>query len=239
MTKNEWPKDVGVLVPAYQSADSLKLLLPDLLAAVPAGNVLVVDDGSTDATVTVCRGLGVECRRHDTNLGKGSALATGFAFLLAKGASAVITMDADRQHAVSDLPAFIARFKERGDAGIIIGRRSFRPGRMPLARICSNAMTSRILSWICGVPILDSQCGYRLYAARFLKEITITCPRFEMESEVIIKAARLSFPVLFVDVQTLYFRSASHISHVADTLRWIKATVGIWRLLNARQDKKG
>ena len=237
-TPRDWPQDIHVLVPAYQSAGSLEIFLPELFQTVPVQNVCVVDDGSSDATMQVCRKNGVRCERHEINRGKGIALAAGFAVLLQKGASGVITMDADRQHAVSDLRLFLSCFRTRPDAGIIIGKRSFKPGIMPLARICSNAITSRILSLMCGVPILDSQCGYRLYSARFLKSITITCPRFEMESEVILKAARLSFPVLFVDVQTLYFRSASHISHVADTLRWIKATTGVWRLLKMHQEKK-
>jgi hypothetical protein len=94
-------------------------------------------------------------------------------------------------------------------------------------RVLSNRITSRILSWITGTAILDSQCGYRLYSAKFLQSISIRYPRFEMESEVIIKAAHSGFPIIFVDVQTVYLSGRSHISHIVDTVRWIKAVLVI------------
>jgi hypothetical protein len=58
-----------------------------------------------------------------------------------------------------------------------------------------------------------------------------------MESEVILKAVQAGFPVHFVPVQTLYFKTRSHIAHITDTLRWIKATLGIWRFMKATRSK--
>jgi glycosyltransferase involved in cell wall biosynthesis len=223
-----WPRDIFVCIPAYQASATLAELLPELLRAVPAPRVLVVDDGSTDATGSLCAGFGVRCLRLAENRGKGAALAAGFSALLAAGACAVITMDADGQHAVSDIGLFVEEFRFHPDAGLCVGRRTMAKGRMPFLRIVSNTITSRLLTWLCGVPIADSQCGYRLYSARFLRAITVSCPRFAAESEVLLKAARLGFPVRFIAVQTLYFKGASHISHVLDTLRWIKAVLGIW-----------
>jgi hypothetical protein len=100
---------------------------------------------------------------------------------------------------------------------------------MPLARICSNALTSAFLSLLTGQRIRDSQCGYRVYAVEMLRRMSIEYDRFEMESEVILKASRLRFPIRFVRVQTVYSRDiGSHISHVRDTLRWVKAVLGVW-----------
>ncbi|MBN2036862.1 MAG: glycosyltransferase family 2 protein [Chitinispirillaceae bacterium] len=226
-----WPGDIHVLIPAYEAAASLSILLPEVLDTVPSANLVVVDDGSKDATTALCRQSTIVCLRHPENKGKGAALRTGFLYLLERGARAIITLDADGQHAASDLPRFVAFFHEDQDAGLYIGKRNFSPGAMPLARIVSNTLTSWILSRLCGTPIPDSQCGYRLYTAELLKTITTTCPKFEMESEVIIKAVRAGFPVRFIEVQTLYFRSGSHIAHLADTLRWMRAMVGVWRLL--------
>jgi glycosyltransferase involved in cell wall biosynthesis len=228
-----WPPDIDICIPTYNAAKSLDPLLSELSQTVPVSQILVVDDGSGDATGHVCRNHGVECLRLERNSGKGSALTAGFSCFMGRGARAVITMDADGQHAAADLPRFVECFKNHPDTGICIGKRAFRARQMPLARIISNTLTSWILSRMCGVPVLDSQCGYRLYSAALLRSISITCPRFEMESEVILKAAHAGFPIRFVEVQTLYFKTQSHIAHFADTLRWVRAAFGIRRLLKA------
>jgi glycosyltransferase involved in cell wall biosynthesis len=224
-TREMWPNDIHVLIPSFQSAATLEKFLPKLLELVPKTNCCVVDDGSTDATDAVCNVFGISCLKHPTNRGKGAALATGFSHLLAQNVGAVITMDADGQHAIDELETFLRTFKTNPDCGIIIGRRNFNFGRMPVSRIFSNRITSHLLSRMTGVTILDSQSGYRLYSTRFLRSITIEYPRFEMESEVILKAAHLGFPLLFVPIQTLYLGGKSHISHLSDTIRWVQAVL--------------
>jgi glycosyltransferase involved in cell wall biosynthesis len=237
VTSSTWPPDTYICIPSYKAAESLRPLFFDLSRAVPVSQIMVVDDGSGDGTGEICLNHGIECLRLEPNRGKGSALAAGFNRLTERGAQAIITMDADGQHAVADLPRFVECFKNHPDTGICIGKRAFCPGQMPLGRIFSNTVTSAILSWMCGVPILDSQCGYRLYSSALLRSISITCPRFEMESEVILKAAHAGFPIRFVEVQTLYFKARSHIAHLADTLRWVKAAFGIRHLLKATRTK--
>jgi glycosyltransferase involved in cell wall biosynthesis len=225
----QWPADTFVLVPAYKAAAALNLLLPQLLKAVPAPNVCVADDGSRDGTPQVCGGFEVACVSNLVNKGKGAALAQGFSHLTGdKGASWIITVDADGQHAVADLQVFLQAIRQAPEAGLIVGRRTMRPGAMPLARICSNMLTSAFLSLLTGNRILDSQCGFRAYSGRLLAAAPCRFERFEMESEIIMRACRLGFSVNFVNVQTLYFSTQSHISHVADTLRWLRAVITIF-----------
>jgi glycosyltransferase involved in cell wall biosynthesis len=225
-----WPPDIFILVPAYQSAESLRQLLPVLFTIVPRENVCVSDDGSNDGTGGVCAEQSVSYVSVDINEGKGAALSRGFKFLLAeKNASWVITMDADGQHAVSDVPKFLAEIRlRRPDAGIIIGKRSMTIGAMPAPRIFSNTITSFFLSLLAGARIHDSQCGFRAYSARLLSSVACRFPRFEMESEIILRALTARFTVSFIPVQTLYFSSKSHISVIADTLRWLRAVASIW-----------
>jgi glycosyltransferase involved in cell wall biosynthesis len=224
-----WPPGVYVVIPAYKAAGSLRAMLPGLFAVVPRAHVCVSDDGSNDDTGAVCRDLGVSYVSSDSNEGKGAALSRGFRFLLdKKAASWIITMDADGQHALSDIPAFLREMAEKPGAGIIIGKRSKAPGTMPLARIFSNSVTSFILSLMTKTGISDSQCGFRAYSSRLLSSVTCRYRRFEMESEIILRACAARFSVSFIPVQTLYFSSQSHISVGADTLRWTWAVISVW-----------
>jgi glycosyltransferase involved in cell wall biosynthesis len=211
----------------------LDRFLPSLLEFVPAAEVTVVDDASQDATGSVCARYGIRCLAHEKNQGKGAALKTGFSHLLAQKKDWIITMDADGQHAPSDLNAFILESRRTPPPGLIIGARAMRTGSMPLARIFSNTLTSAYLSFITRRRIKDSQCGFRMYSAQLLSQIAITYQRFEMESEVIIKTVLAGFDISFVDVQTLYCSEGSHISHLRDTIRWIKAVTSISHKVNS------
>jgi glycosyltransferase involved in cell wall biosynthesis len=234
---SKWPSDIYVLVPSYKAVQFLERLLPELLAVVPAAHVCVADDGSHDGTDMVCKKNNVGYVSNLVNKGKGAALVKGFTRLIAvHNARWIITMDADGQHAVSDLPLFVSAIREFPDAGIIIGRRAIVPGKMPLARVFSNALTSRFMSLLTGSRILDSQCGFRAYSARCINAAPCRYFRFEMESEIIMRACAARFSVIFIAVQTLYFSSPSHISHVADTLRWLKAVLTIFlEMRNTKQ----
>jgi glycosyltransferase involved in cell wall biosynthesis len=224
-----WPADIFVLIPSYKSANSLHRLLPQLITIVPSENVCIADDGSFDGTENVCRQFDTLYVSLAVNSGKGAALSRGFRHLLDnKKASWVITMDADGQHALSDIPAFLSEIRKTPNAGCIIGKRSMTPGTMPLARIFSNTVTSFILSLLTGNRIIDSQCGYRAYSALLLESAVCRFPRFEMESEIILRACASRFSVSFVPVQTLYFSSQSHISAIADTMRWTRAVFSVW-----------
>lgn len=224
-----WPEDTFVLIPSYRSAELLKEFLPRLLTLVTPEQICVVDDASGDETEQVCTDYKTVYLKHLVNRGKGAALDTGFKFLIdQKKANWIITMDADGQHAPEDLAKFLDSVQKNPHLGMSIGCRSMKIGVMPLARICSNRITSFILSVFTGVPILDSQCGYRIYSSELLKRLKIEYQRFEMESEVIIKAARLGFQIGFTPVQTLYLNGPSHISHLKDTLRWVKAVISVW-----------
>jgi glycosyltransferase involved in cell wall biosynthesis len=217
-----------ICIPAYKARTSLRRLLPELSEYTPPERVLVVDDGSGDGTASLCQHARVACLALPHNQGKGAALRAGFARLLAQDAQWIITMDADRQHAPADLPSFFRAIESAPDAGIIIGARSRRPGSMPAARILSNSLTSWGLSLLTGCRIVDSQSGYRAYSARFLRGAALHHERFALESEAILRACAAGFPVTFIPVQTLYCSHQSHIAHIRDTLRWIRAVCSVW-----------
>lgn len=225
---NPWPKNIFLCIPAYKAVKDLKKFLPSLLLYAPHDKICIVDDASHDGTESLCVRFGIECLRQETNQGKGAALKKGFAHLLNRKAQWILTMDADGQHAVADITQFLDAVKKYPDAGLIIGARSIKVLTMPPERFFSNTVTSGILSLMCGQKILDSQCGYRIYSSKLFKKINLQHKRFEMESEVILKACSAGFEVRFIPVQTLYCSTRSHISHIKDILRWIRAVLGVW-----------
>jgi dolichol-phosphate mannosyltransferase len=228
--KDLWPQDTYILIPSYKAAGQLKLFIGELAEVVPIKNICVVDDGSDDGTYEFCIDSGITCLRHKVNKGKGAALRTGFEYLIADPVSAgwIITMDADGQHSPADLHRFIKESKKHPDMGLCIGVRDMRFGVMPPARILSNRLTSAILSILTGRFIKDSQCGYRMYSRKLVESINIEYDRFEMESEVILKCAAKRFSIRFARARTLYLKNGlSHISHVADTIRWVAAVLRV------------
>jgi Glycosyltransferases involved in cell wall biogenesis len=232
----DWPSDTFVLVPSYKSAQSLKVFLPRLLEKAPAPNICIVDDASFDGTDDICKIHEVLYVQHTVNIGKGAALSSGFNLLVGKKhARWVLTMDADGQHSVDDIPFFLVFVKDHPATGICIGRRDLSHKSMPLSRIISNTITSKILSVLTGQKIADSQSGFRIYSAELLKQVHCKYTRFEMESEIILKASFLHFSIGFVKVQTLYFNRISHISHLKDTLRWLKAVFGVLKEMRKKQ----
>ena len=231
MTK-EWSQDTYILIPSYKSVTPLTQFIGKLTEIVPKEYICVVDDASDDGTYEFCARQGIDCLRHDVNKGKGAALKTGFAHLTAipqKNAKWILTMDADGQHSPDDIHIFIEKARKHPDMGLCIGAREMRLGVMPPARILSNRLTSAFLSLLSWRHIRDSQCGYRMYSRELVKSVKLRYNRFEMESEIILKAAAKNFPIYFAGVRTLYLPGGgSHISHLSDTLRWIGAVARIW-----------
>ena len=206
--------NVAVLVPAYQAAAHLGEVLLGLNALPARPHVLVVDDGSRDATAEVARQFGADVHSFAANRGKGHALLAGFERLAEF--DAVVTLDADGQHPPACVPAFVAA-AERG-ADLVLGRREITPD-MPAARRFANRFSSAWCSAIAGQPIFDSQCGYRLYRHEVLQRTPVRASRYEVETEMAVRAARLGFKIAHVDIPTVYGDEQSHLSPTRDVPR--------------------
>ncbi|MBX7258835.1 MAG: glycosyltransferase family 2 protein, partial [Candidatus Hydrogenedentes bacterium] len=116
-------KRVLVIIPAYNEEATIASVVTSLHDLVPDFDIVVIDDGSTDETAKVVRGLqGVELVRLPYNLGIGSAVQTGFKFALRHGYDVAIQCDADGQHPVAQMKSLVDRL-ERGDADMVIGSR--------------------------------------------------------------------------------------------------------------------
>jgi len=205
---------IAALIPAYQAADHLGGVLQRLAALERPPEVLVVDDGSTDGSGEIARGSGANVIAFPHNRGKGYALLAGFEAL--RDFDGVVTLDADGQHPPECVPVFVAA-AERG-ADLVLGVRE-RSGRMPVVRRAANAMASGWATWLAGQPVGDSQCGFRLYGRSVLDRTPITPGRYEVESEVVVRAARLGFRLVQVPIPTVYGEERSHIRTLRDVPR--------------------
>lgn len=211
-----------ILIPAYNAQDSLPQLIKQLNSLeLKPDKIYVIDDGSTDGTNTIADDLGCKVKSYAENKGKGFALKTGFnEFLQSSDSEFLICMDADLQHPAASIPDFLNLGQKEGSK-FVIGNRRKSGGKMPVARIISNTLTSFILSIISRQKIKDSQCGYRLIHRDVLKLIKLKENGFQLESEFIIQAARKKVKIDFIDIPTIYNHENSHINHIGDTFRFI------------------
>lgn len=205
---------VAALIPAYQAAAHLGEVLLGLADLPEPPAVLVVDDGSRDATAEVARQFGARVHSFAANRGKGAALLAGFELL--RDHDAVVTLDADGQHPPECLPAFVAAAEAGAD--LVVGRRERTPDMPPLRRF-ANAFSSGWASRIAGQPIADSQCGYRLYRRAVLERTPVSPGRFEFETEIAVRAARLGFRLGEVAIPTVYAQEQSQIRTLTDVPR--------------------
>ncbi|NQT45971.1 MAG: glycosyltransferase family 2 protein [Candidatus Omnitrophica bacterium] len=208
-----------VLIPAYNVAATVK----GLVGRVRAKGIetIAIDDGSSDMTADEARAGGAIVLKNEKNMGKGATLKRGFEYAINHGFEAVITMDGDGQHDPDDLDKFIDRTGSSA-AGLIVGNRMCDAKDMPLIRVWTNQVMSWVISQVCKRKIPDTQCGYRLIKGDVLKRIDINFANYEIESEILIKAARAGFDIESVPIRTIYKDEGSRINPFVDTLRFIK-----------------
>jgi glycosyltransferase involved in cell wall biosynthesis len=189
--------------------------------------VVVVDDGSSDATAAIAERAGARVLRQAPNQGKGAALRAGFVAALAQGAEAVITLDGDGQHDPAEIPTFLAAYARRRLAGLttelIVGRRDFR--RMPPARRVSNWLGTVVLSAAVGRWIEDNQSGYRLVGRRLMTATLASLESgFAFEVEMIAICLREGWPIDWLPIRTIYGAERSHIRPVRHLREFLAVT---------------
>jgi len=211
-----------VLIPAYNAEKTISTLLLQFSELTqPPDDIIVVDDGSQDKTAQICEDHKVRVIRNVENRGKGYALRVGFqTFLEDSSLDYILCIDADLQHPVSSVPSFLRTADEKYSK-FVLGVRKNRLKSMPLHRVVSNSLTSYIISWFSGQKIKDSQCGLRLIHRDVLKKISLYENGYQLESEMILKAAKENFVIDWVSIPTIYNGEKSYIGNVSDTLRFI------------------
>jgi glycosyltransferase involved in cell wall biosynthesis len=187
------------------------------LAAVVDG-ITVVDDGSTDATAERAGAAGATVIRLPRNSGKGSAIRAGLAALLAGPCTHVLLLDGDLQHRPEEAPRLIEAARASG-ADLVVGERQFDRASMPASRYHANRIGSRALSSFVGLPVGDTQCGFRLFAARALRGLSLKACGYEIETEMLVKVRRRGGSVTSAPVSAVYNGRPSKLRPIRDTTK--------------------
>jgi glycosyltransferase involved in cell wall biosynthesis len=213
--------DLAAVIPAYNAGPHLALVIERVSRHVPRNRIVVVDDGSTDDTALVAARSGAVVEAHAVNRGKGAAIRSGIARAATLGVPYAILLDADGQHNPDEIPAFVAKARATG-ADMVVGNRLEKSGNMPWLRLATNHVTSAVVSLLARRRVPDSQNGYRLIRLALFARFALTTSRYEIESEMIIRAGRAGGKIASVPVQTIYGGEKSFINPFVDTYRFLR-----------------
>jgi glycosyltransferase involved in cell wall biosynthesis len=207
---------VHALVPAYNEAETIAAVVRGLQPIVD--RVTVIDDGSTDGTGELARAAGADVIRQSEKSGKGLAVRAGLQAALAGSCTHILLVDGDLQHRPEEAPRLIEVARATG-ADLVIGERQFDRAAMPASRYHANRIGSRALSAFVGVPVADTQCGFRLFAAQALRGLTLKARGYEIETEMLVKVRRRGGRVASAPVSAVYNGRPSKLRPIRDTTK--------------------
>lgn len=207
---------VSVIIPVKNEAIGLKTFLPALCQTYPEYEILVINDGSTDDTVSVALSYGVKVISHPYSIGNGAAIKTG-----AKAATGdiFIFMDGDGQHQVEDIAPLLAKFNEGYD--MVVGARN-RTSQATFIRWVCNSGGNYLASKIVNHPVLDLTSGMRVVAANKFKEFLHLLPNgFSTPTTITMAFFRTGYSVTYLPIQVKVRIGHSHLKPFTDSLRFL------------------
>ncbi len=200
-----------VVIPTYNNEKTLEKVVQDVLGIT--GDVIVVNDGSTDSTPLILEKFrNIRVVSYAQNQGKGYALKKGFELAIKEGYQYAITIDSDGQHYARDIAAFIEKSKDQPDA-LIVGSRQLPKDKMRQGSSFANRFSNFWFKFIAGITLPDTQSGFRLYPLSKLKDIHFYTRKYEFELEVLVRSAWRGIPVTSIPISVFYPPREERISH--------------------------
>lgn len=202
-----------VAIPVYNEEGYVRGVLDKVLRE--AGNVLVIDDGSTDCTSRLLADYPIDMVRHAVNRGYGRSIRDAFRWARCEEYDWLVTMDCDEQHEPASLPVFfdaIEQAEAKGDADIISGSRYLLPGpkddQPPVDRRSINAEITKELnqrfSKLLGCQLTDSFCGFKAFRVEALRHLQPTESGYAFPMQMWVQAAAARMQVRELPIRLIY-----------------------------------
>ena len=210
-------ESLSIVIPAKNEESGLSQVLPELKQSYPDARIIVVDDGSTDATAAVAREHGAEVISHPYSKGNGAAIKSG---ARAADTEAILFMDADGQHRVADIAALANKFEEGYD--LVVGARQGLDSQASVVRWGANNIYNHLSSWMVGQPIADLTSGLRLVKREKFMEFIYLLPNgFSYPTTSTMAFYRAGYSVAFVPIECEERVGNSHINIIRDGVRFM------------------
>ncbi len=207
---------LSIILPAHNEAVNLRPLLEKLTVQFPDAEIIVVNDGSTDETVEICRSFGVRVATHPYSLGNGAAVKTGAR--VAQGET-LLFMDADGQHDPADIPCLLAKLEEGYD--MAVGARRDH-SQASWGRGIANRLYNRLASWMANCQVLDLTSGFRAVRANRFREFLYLLPNgFSYPTTITMAFFRSGYPLSYVPIVAGRREGKSHIQPLQDGVRFL------------------
>ena len=196
-----------IIVPAFNEAPVIRKVLVALkkeIASLGEVEIVVVDDGSVDATAKEAMTAGAKILSHPINRGLGGALGTGLTYAKLVNADIAVTFDADGQHAPGDIRRVIEPIR-KGDADVVIGSRTLKGmQQIPFDRRIILWFGNVITKLLFSVSTSDSQSGFRAFSKPAIRQISLKTQEMEASSEFFSEINRLSLQLTEVPIHVIY-----------------------------------
>jgi glycosyltransferase involved in cell wall biosynthesis len=207
---------LSIILPAKNEAAALAALLPRLRSTHPDAEIIVIDDGSTDETVSVCKVNAVSSLSSPYSMGNGAAIKRG---ARAATGDILVFMDGDGQHD----PADIERLLTKLDLGydMVVGARDW-SSQAGVGRGVANTIYNWLATRMTGHPILDLTSGFRAVRAEKFREFLHLLPNgFSYPTTSTMAFFRSAYPVAYVPITAAQRIGKSHIKPIRDGLRFL------------------
>lgn len=209
-------REISVIIPAKNEEQGLARILPLLKGVLPDAEIIVVDDGSTDATAATCLKFGVKVVSHPYSKGNGAAIKTG-----ARSANRdlILCMDADSQHDPSQISLLVEKYYE--GYHMVVGARK-RMSQASATRALGNTIYNILSSWVVGHKIVDLTSGFRIInREKFIRFIDLLPNGFSYPTTITMAFFKVGYSVGYVDVYVDKRIGKSHLSVIKDGIRFL------------------
>jgi glycosyltransferase involved in cell wall biosynthesis len=200
-----------VIIPTYNNEHTLDAVISGVLWHTR--NVIIVNDGSTDATAAILgKYPNLKVISYSPNKGKGYAIRKGLKAAASAGFTHAITIDSDGQHFPEDIDSFVKKAEQSPDS-LLVGARTLDPTKVTRGSMFANRFSNFWFRVITGVKLTDTQTGFRLYPLAQIRDMKFFTRKYEFELEILVRSAWSRISIESVPVRVYYPPREERVSH--------------------------